>query len=341
VIDRRWLLCLFLAAPAARPAAAQDPIYNFKCASGSALVGLRAWQRDAYIDRLAGLCAAVNVGAGTVSASRVATGIAGAGGGWGSATSSGDRVCPADRVLTRFAGSRTSTQTRDFFTGATVEDAHVLTIHALYCNDVLPGGMAAASGSWVTAFPQKSGGNAITTTCLDGRVASGINGRAREDVSAFSVSCDLLPGASTPVATAPPPSPPVITIGTPGKYPTPGGVSLAAPGDGVHIKGYQPGICAAVDPIPQFSWQAAAYATGYRLELTNDTEGRTRVYTATTTYRSILYLVLRAGNSYHWRVQGINASGLPGPWSGTRGIVADAAPAQPGPCGSLGTVTTF
>lgn len=310
---------LLLSALAPTTAQAQGELYGFRCPSGYALVGLKGWQ-GWWMDRIQGKCARVNVDAGTVSSTDIRwTGIAGTSGLFPPPAVT--KQCPSGTVITRFAGARTDV---------------VLTIHSIMCADIAPGGAAAASGTWVTAFPKKDGGNLITTMCLDGRTGSGINGRAATSVHQFAIYCDFLPGVTQTVAAQPPPTAPAAPTGV-----APGGVGLVAPANVTTIRGYQPGVCAEVDRIPRFDWTVANGAASYELELSNATAGTRRGYTATVNSRWITGLLLRAGNQYTWRVRGIGAGGMPGAWSGQRSILAIAGTPLEGPCYATRSPSTF
>jgi hypothetical protein len=107
---------------------------------------------------------------------------------------------------------------------------------------------------------------------------------------------------------------------------TPRRVVLSAPSDGTTIKGYSASDpCAHLDVIPPLRWQAATGAATYVLEFRNVTRNEVQRYTPIDTVKS-LRLMLRAGNTYSWRVQGVNALGNPGSWSDARRILASAAP---------------
>lgn len=288
--------------------AAQGTSYTRACPSGRAVVGLDGWQ-GWWLDGVRAVCDAVSVSTGAVGGARSVTSVAGRANG-----TRREARCPAGHVLTGFTGN---------------QGDYVLTIHSIHCSRVQAGGMAASSGTWVDAFPRKSGGNFLARDCTSGQVATQIQGRAGTYLDRFTIGCAHLPGASQPTAssgsTTSGPLPTRISTTTDRTaVMTPATVVLSSPSDGTSIRGYSSSApCADLDVIPTLRWQAATGAASYVLEFRNVTRNAVRRFTSTNTAMSPR-LMLLGGNNYSWRVQGVNAIGNPGAFSDARRISATA-----------------
>lgn len=289
--------------------AAQGTPYTYACPTGRAIVGLDGWQ-GWWMDGVRAVCDAVSVNTGVVGGARSVTRVAGRATG-----TRREARCPAGHVLTGFTGNRGD---------------YVMTIHSIHCSRVQAGGMAASSGSWIDAFPKKSGGNFLANDCSTGQVATRIEGRADVYLDRFTVGCAYLPGASQPTASSgsttsgPLQTRTTTTTTSRTAAMTPARVVLSSPSSGATIRGYSSSDpCAQLDVIPPLRWQTATGAASYVLEFRNVTRNAVRRFTSTDTAVSPR-LMLMAGNNYSWRVQGVNALGNPGPFSNANGISATA-----------------
>lgn len=328
---RHALLALAAAmalALAPRAAVAQGTAFDFECDPGFALVGLEGWQ-GAWMDGIRGLCSAVNLQTGAVSSIVRRTSVAGT-------VKSGTRTyrCPANMVMTGFGSSQAN---------------YVLSIHSISCREVKPGGMADTRITFRDAFPHRESnlvtgrGRSVMDECSGGTMATHVRGREGTYLDSFGIYCFRLPGATEQVATntSSPSSPPRITRpGTITRPVAPARVTLVAPANGYGLVGRPPqtGCYTGIVGFPSFRWNAVDHATRYEMELRNVTQNKVKKFGSTTTSVIVTRYTRytpAAGNTYTWRVRGVNAIGMEGPWSDVRTMVAGTAQRTAGPCTTL------
>jgi hypothetical protein len=119
---------------------------------------------------------------------------------------------------------------------------------------------------------------------------------------------------------------------------------LTSPADGVEVRGIvedPPGQCWDTDSVPELDWSPASGATTYTWEFRNVSKSKPpRTGTTANTSASlsiysgthVTHVQLISGDTYRWRVRGLNSQGDAGAWSQERSIVGIDGEALAGPC---------
>lgn len=264
-------------------ATAQGTAFTLSCNNDEVLVGIRGRQ-GWWMDGIAGRCRKVNAN-GELASSVRTTAYRGGNGG-----TQRTFDCTRHEVMVGYSAVLGS-------------NGYISYVREIICAPWDPATRTAGTPTRaLAAFESKGGGGQfLAGSCFQGRVGSGLRGRAGVYLDRLTdIDCRYFPGAVQPTppvrSVAPPPTPAKITTA-----PVPIGPSGS----------YNVSLC-AMPPNPQFSWQAVKGASSYIIEFRNDTRN-------TVTTRPVIGTKangppFREGNNYRWRVRATNSQG-DGPWS--------------------------
>lgn len=264
----------------AEAAAAQAAFFELKCnANDEVLVGIRGRQ-GWWMDGIAARCR--SLGSNGALGDRVRT--TAYRGGSGGTQKTYD--CGRQEVMVGYSGTRG-------------DNGYVQSVHEIICAPWDASTRTAGTPTRARSAFERKPGSWIAGSCFQGRVGTGLHGRAGTYLDALSgMFCGYAPGAAPPTVSqpAPPPPRPLTTAPVPIE---PSGTYNVAP--------------CADPPNPLFSWRPVAGATAYIVEFRNDSRGEVRTSQELST-RTAPGVIFRDGERYRWRVRATNALGN-GPWS--------------------------
>lgn len=287
-------------------ATAQGTAFTLSCNNDEVMAGIQGRQ-GWWMDGIAARCRKVNTNGELASAVRTTAYRGGTGG-----------------TLRTFDCTRHEVMVG--YTAALGDNGYISSVREIVCAPWNPATRTAGVPVRpLGAFEAKGGGKFVAGSCFQGKVGSGLRGRAGLYLDRLTdIDCRDFPGAVPPTPRAPkpatpPPTPPKITTA-----PVPIGPSGS----------YNVSLC-AMPPNPQFSWKAVSAAAAYILEYRNDTRNLTTTRTVHGTKSNPP--PFREGHNYRWRVRATNSQG-DGPWSSYLSFTGVKGPAGKG-C-AIGTLRT-